>query len=114
VCSEQHLPLVIANADMLKASGFDEMLAMTSNDPWTLNTWAVRLDPRANCGLYPTATWISPDKPESYAGRPIFASKNGAAIHHDRARWVEKLHVERNILSVACTRDAALVDLGQR
>ena len=44
-CSQTHLPDFVANAPSLKASGFDLVICLSANDPWTLDAWARELDP---------------------------------------------------------------------
>lgn len=44
-CSRTHVPDFVTNAPSLKASGFDLIICLCANDPWTLDVWARALDP---------------------------------------------------------------------
>lgn len=45
VCTEKHLPDFIRNADLLKSSGYDLVVCLAPNDPWTVDRWAREIDP---------------------------------------------------------------------
>lgn len=44
VCTEEHIPSLINNAEKLKQGGYDRLLCIASNDPFVLAEWASRLD----------------------------------------------------------------------
>ena len=39
VCSAQHLPGYIANAEAIKAKGVDTIACISVNDPWVMTAW---------------------------------------------------------------------------
>ncbi len=45
VCTRDHVPDFVANAEALKRAGHDAVICVAPNDPWTLAAWAERLDP---------------------------------------------------------------------
>jgi peroxiredoxin len=45
VCTKQHIPDFIAQADRLRAGGIDELICVAPNDPYTLTAWTRQLDP---------------------------------------------------------------------
>lgn len=45
VCTERHLPDFIRNADRLRQSGYDLVMCLAPNDPWTVERWARIIDP---------------------------------------------------------------------
>lgn len=44
VCTEEHIPSLINNAEKLKQGGYDRLLCIASNDPFVLAEWTARLD----------------------------------------------------------------------
>lgn len=38
-CSAQHLPGFVNNADVLMATGVDEIVCISVNDPWVMDAW---------------------------------------------------------------------------
>lgn len=45
VCTEKHLPDFVAGAETLKNAGFDLIVCLAANDPWTVGSWAALVDP---------------------------------------------------------------------
>lgn len=45
VCTQKHLPDFVTGADKLKAAGFDMIVCLAANDPWTVGAWADAVDP---------------------------------------------------------------------
>lgn len=45
VCTEQHAPSLVANADRLRASGFDAICCVVASDPFATRAWADIIDP---------------------------------------------------------------------
>ena len=46
VCTDKHLPDFVAGADRLKRAGFDLIVCLAANDPWTVGSWAAQVDPQ--------------------------------------------------------------------
>jgi peroxiredoxin len=46
VCTDKHLPDFVAGADQLRAAGFDMIVCLAANDPWTVGSWARQVDPQ--------------------------------------------------------------------
>jgi 2-Cys peroxiredoxin 5 len=46
VCTKQHIPDFVANADKLLTSGYDQLVCVAPNDPFVLAEWSERLDPK--------------------------------------------------------------------
>lgn len=38
-CSNEHLPGFVAKADEIRASGIDDIVCVSVNDPWVMNAW---------------------------------------------------------------------------
>ena len=45
VCSNQHVPNFVANADLLVASGYGKLVCISANDPFVLAAWKREIDP---------------------------------------------------------------------
>jgi peroxiredoxin len=45
VCSRQHVPDFVKNADKLKMSGYEQLICVTANDPFVTAAWSLQLDP---------------------------------------------------------------------
>jgi peroxiredoxin len=44
VCSRQHAPAMIANADQMRQAGFDRVICIVANDPFVTDAWAQSID----------------------------------------------------------------------
>ena len=45
ICTEKHLPDFVAGAEKLKVAGYDTIICLAANDPWTVKSWADTVDP---------------------------------------------------------------------
>lgn len=106
VCSQQHLPDFIANAERLVQSGFQQLVCIAPNDPFVLDEWRVQLDPLSKLRFlsdgnldFCNALGLCAMHSELFMGR---RSQRYLLIVHDRT--IQRVRVEPNILSYTCTR----------
>ncbi|KAK7332303.1 hypothetical protein VNO80_29053 [Phaseolus coccineus] len=52
VCSEEHVPTYMDNADKFKAKGIDFVICVAINDPYTMNEWAEKLQGKDTIEFY--------------------------------------------------------------
>ncbi|XP_068496413.1 peroxiredoxin-2F, mitochondrial-like isoform X2 [Phaseolus vulgaris] len=52
VCSEEHVPTYMDNADKFKAKGIDFVICVGINDPYTMNEWAEKLQGKDTIEFY--------------------------------------------------------------
>lgn len=108
VCTRVHLPGFVAKAPALLASGFDGVVCIAANDPWTLAEWSRRIDPAANLRFlsdgnleFGRSAGLATRAPELFLGeclsRFLIVADNG---------FVEKISVERAVTDVSCTAAA--------
>jgi 2-Cys peroxiredoxin 5 len=114
VCSCEHVPDLLANADRLRMAGMDEVICIAPNDPWTIEAWAERIDPSGKL------LFLS-DGNLSFAralGVTVVDYKN--MLGERSARYmmiigrgiVHRLSVEPQLTTLSCTRaqDVVFVD----
>lgn len=111
VCTTRHLPEFIANADALRALGYNRLVCITPNDPWTVRRWAEDVDP-SGCIRFLSdgnlafvralglATWAE----EAFLGE---CSKRYLMTVSDGA--IERLKVEREVSDLSCTLTSTLL-----
>ena len=47
VCTREHVPGLVAQADRLRASGVDYVICVTPDNPWVTKAWSHEVDPAA-------------------------------------------------------------------
>ena len=110
VCTRVHVPGFVERAPALRASGFDAVVCIASNDPWTVREWARRLDPGGHLAFlsdgnldFGRAAGLTTRAPELFLGeclsRFVIIASNGA---------VEKISVETSVHEVGCTLASAV------
>jgi peroxiredoxin len=106
VCSKQHVPDFVANADRLLAAGFDQLICIAPNDPFALDAWRREVDPDSRILFvsdgnleFCDALGLTMTGAELFLGR---RSQRYMLIVHDRV--VQRVRVEQSILSYSCTR----------
>lgn len=108
VCSGTHVPDFVQRAPQLKASGYDFVACLASNDPWTLDVWGRQLDPEGRLMFlsdgnleFVRKTGLTRTDPDYFLGercRRFMMVLNGAVV--------EKLSVEPELAALTCTRAA--------
>lgn len=106
VCSQQHVPDFVANADRLSASGFAQLICIAPNDPFVLEAWRCQMDPHHKIRFlsdgnldFSRALGLSEAHNDLFLGN---RSKRYMLIVHDRT--IQRVRVETSILTYACTR----------
>lgn len=105
VCTQLHLPGFVGSAPSLLASGFDGVVCIAPNDPWTLAAWSRRIDPEGRLRFlsdgnleFGRSAGLTTRAPELFMGaclqRFLLVVQNGA---------VERMQVESEITDVSCT-----------
>lgn len=111
VCSEQHVPGLIANAERLRKSGFQSLVCIVASDPFVTHAWAKVVDPEQRI------RFVSD-------GNLNFAKALGLVTHEQklflgdrseryllsvRDATIETVRVEQHILDYTCTMPDDLV-----
>lgn len=113
VCSKEHVPDFIQNADKLIASGFSHLICIAPNDPFVLQAWARQLDPGKKLEFlsdgnldFARALNLQTQSRALFMG---YCSERYLMIVEDGI--IVRLRVEEDIISYTCTRtDDALDD----
>lgn len=106
VCSGRHVPDFVDRAPQLKVSGFDFIICIAANDPWTIDVWSRQLDPEGRLTFlsdgnleFARKTGLSRAEPDLFLGercRRFMMVVDGAVV--------EKLSVESEVAAITCTR----------
>ena len=111
VCSQRHVPEFVRKADILKASGFDMILCVSANDPWTLAAWSQQVDPQGKLRFlsdgnltFGRQTGLIDSHPELFLGerlRRFVLTVKDAVIEH--------IGVEPGLMTMDCSRPQHVV-----
>ena len=106
VCTEKHVPDLVANAPALRAAGFSRLICLAPNDPFVLALWKERLDPEDRIEFYSDGNFafskamgLTEDLSALFLGR---RTKRFLMTLTDGV--IDKLSVEENSLNLTCTR----------
>lgn len=113
VCTDQHVPALIRNAERLRRSGYDSLVCIVASDPFVTDAWARLVDPKR---------WIR----FVSDGNLSFAKSLGLVTHEQslflgdrserymltlRKGVIETIRVEKHLADYACTQpDDFVVD----
>jgi peroxiredoxin len=106
VCTAEHVPQFVRRADEVKRLGFDAMVCIVPNDPWTVKAWADLVDPEEKITFlsdgnlqfahqlrvtFQGSKWFIGERPRRY----LLLASDG---------FVERLSVEPTPTELTCTR----------
>lgn len=106
ICTTQHIPDFVQNADRLMNSGYAKLICIAGNDPFVLDEWARQLDPKrkilflADGNLaFARGLGMTTELNSLFLGerseRFMLITKNGE---------IEHFRLEPNVLTYSCTR----------
>lgn len=106
VCTEHHVPGLIASADRLLAGGIGLLICITPNDPWTTAAWARTIDPDhkllflsdGNLALSNALGATIRDT------KHFMGQRNRRYLMQTRDAVIERLTIETSPLALTCTR----------
>jgi peroxiredoxin len=112
VCTHEHVPDYVANAAALRQSGYELLVCVAPNDPFTLHAWSRRVDPAGSLlflsdgnQALARALGVEARHPEYFLGhgnhRYLLTAEAGRITH---------LAVESSLTIITCTRAADLPD----
>lgn len=111
VCTERHVPGLVANAERLRRSGYDNIVCIVASDPFVTAAWARQVDPKnwirfvsdGNLNLA-HALGLTTHEHKLFLGdrseRYMLIIDNGT---------IETVRVEKQITDYSCTRAEAFV-----
>jgi 2-Cys peroxiredoxin 5 len=106
ICTKQHVPDFIRNAERLKNSGFSKLVCIAANDPFVLDEWARQLDPNREIQFLA-------DGNLSFSRSLGLASKMPSLLLGERSERfmmitqdgvIQHFRIEPNVLTFSCTR----------
>jgi peroxiredoxin len=110
VCTEDHVPEFVSGAAAIRRLGYDRVICVVPNDPWTVKAWAEQVDPQGR------VTFLSDGNLE--LARRLGVAMQGQDYYlGERSRRylliavdgsIERLTVEASPLTVSCTGPSAL------
>ncbi|TFI59133.1 redoxin domain-containing protein [Sphingomonas parva] len=106
VCTHEHVPDFVANAAALRRSGYELLVCVAPNDPFTLHAWSRQVDPEGELvflsdgnGELARALGLAARHPDYYLGhsndRYLMTVADGRIAH---------LAVEPSLTVITCTR----------
>jgi peroxiredoxin len=114
VCTCEHIPDLLANADRLRAAGMDYVICVAPNDPWVVEAWAERVDPAGKL------TFLSDGNLALARALGVNTIDQQNMLGETSARYtliaaggiVHRLNVEGHINDLTCTRaqDVEMID----
>ena len=110
VCTEDHVPEFVSGAAAIRALGYDRIICVVPNDPWTVKAWAEQVDPERR------VTFLSDGNLELARRLGVAMQAQDYYLGERSRRYlliavdgsVERLTVESNPLTVTCTGAAEL------
>lgn len=106
ICTKQHLPDFISNAERLKQSGFSKLVCIAANDPFVLDEWARQLDPDRQVQFladgnlsFSRSLGLASKMPTLFLGE---RSERFMMITQDGV--IKHFRIEPNVLTFSCTR----------
>jgi peroxiredoxin len=106
ICSQRHAPGFVARADQLKQAGYDMIVCVGPNDPWTMAAWAAELDPHGKLRFlsdgnldFARATGLMERHADYFLGDRL---KRFVLTVKDAV--VETMGVETTVLTLSCSR----------
>ncbi len=105
LCSEQHLPSLVRNADRLRQAGLGQVICLVTDNPWAVDAWSRVVDPARKVRFlsdgnlsFTRALGLSTHEPKLFLGerseRYMLTVRNGV---------IESVRVEDHIANLACT-----------
>lgn len=106
ICTSMHVPEFVRRADEVKRLGFDNIVCIVPNDPWTVQAWAERIDPAR------TITFLSDGNLQFARALRLTFNASKSFIGERPRRYmllandgiVERLSVEPTPTELTCTR----------
>ncbi len=108
ICTQKHLPDFVAGAGKLKAAGFDLIVCLATNDPWTLGHWAGVVDPERKIRFLSDGNLEFCRKMGLTAARPdlFLGERANRFLMIAENAIVKRLAVEPFVEQLTCTRCA--------
>lgn len=111
VCTERHVPGLVANAEKLHRSGYDKLVCIVASDPFSTEAWAKMMDAKrwirfisdGNLNLA-RALGLLTQEQELFMG-----ARSKRYMLATRAGLIESVRVEKQVADYACTRPDAFV-----
>lgn len=111
VCTEQHVPSLVKNAERLRRSGFDELVCIVASDPFVMQAWQGVIDPEQKVRFVSDgnlelarALGLSSNERKLFLG-----ARSQRYLMTLRGGSIETLRVEKHVADYACTRPEELV-----
>jgi glutaredoxin/glutathione-dependent peroxiredoxin len=106
VCSEQHLPNLVSNADKLRRSGFDHLVCVVAGDPFVTQAWSRVVDPSGRIrfvsdGNLNLARALGLNIREH---KLFLGERSERYMLSIRNNTIETVRVEQQIVDYSCTR----------
>ena len=113
VCTKQHVPDFIRNADKFRAAGIFNLVCIAPNDPFVLQAFAQQIDPEHKI------EFLSDGNLEFASALNLKAQNRKLFVGWRSERYlmtvndgiITKVRVEPNILNYSCTRAADAVEM---
>ncbi len=110
VCTTQHVPDFVRNAATLRASGYDHLICVAPNDPFTLEAWRTIVDPKGQLMFLSDGNWeLSRALAVEASHSDLFLSRSTHRyLLTTRDQIVSHLAIEPVVTLLTCTRSTDL------
>jgi peroxiredoxin len=106
VCSERHVPSLVANADRIRRGGVSQIVCVVTSDPFAMQAWARVMDPAGK------VRFVSDGNLDFTRGLGLVTRHTGYFLGDRSERYmmttrdgvVETMRIERQITDYTCTR----------
>ncbi len=110
VCTEHHVPDYVKNEAMLRRSGYDQLICVAPNDPFTLSAWSRLVDPEN------TLLFLSDGNGDLARSLGVATSYTDHFLAHSTRRYllttqhrmITHFAVEPTLTLLTCTRSGDL------
>jgi peroxiredoxin len=115
ICTTQHIPEFIQNAESLRKSGYTKLICVAPNDPFVLAEWARMLDPQK------TLTFLSDGNLHFCRALGLISVNETLFLGARSERYllivqngiINRVRVEPNILKLSCTRPSDALEVAE-
>ncbi len=108
ICSKEHVPDFVRNADKMTAIGYSHLICIAPNDPSVLAAWAGPLDPGGKIEFYSDGNLeFTRALRLEVTNRPLFLGQRSQRyLMSIEGGIITRLRVETDLLRYSCTRAA--------
>ncbi len=112
VCTHEHAPKFVTGAGYLKSLGYDRVICIVPNDPWTVKAWADRIDPEGQVQFLADGNLdLAGQLSVLFDGRSLhLGQRSRRYLVLAKHGIIERLTVEASPYALTCTRPTDVLE----